>query len=209
MGNLSGGRRKRFSGILYYNTCELVPTPSPANFELSYPSSYGVFFLLFRFKLYSPLPKSQLLPTTRSPPNIADRRDSTSLLTQHFSQVFLHSTNFKILQGFPPKTGFREFVCPQPTRESFRTRQSFRFEHTQLVKTSKFQLPHTPIHNFEFAAHSKRPLTHNNLPQTTVSAVLQSQTSTNQHRNDSNNFFLTTFTSARNHFQHSTPWKIT
>ena len=182
MGNLSGGRRKRFSGTPYYNTCELVPPPSPANFELSYTSSYGVFFPLFRFKLYSPLPKSQLLPITRSPPNIADRRDSTSPLTQHFSQVFLHSTNFKILQGFPPKTGFSEFVCPQPTRESFRTRQSFRFDHTQL--------PHTPVHSFEFAAHSKRPSTHNNLPQTTVSAVSQSRTPTNQHRNDSNNFFL-------------------
>ena len=156
-------------------------------------------FLRFHPNLYSPLPKSQLLHTTRfcpTPPTVEATRCFPHNTARH---ILAQHQLPKFLQGFPPTTSFNKSISSDPARENFGTRQSLRFVDAQLTKTAELpSFAHTSS-QFEVAAHSKRLSTRRNSSQTTCPAVTQSQTSTNQRMKRLAQVFQTTSASARDH----------
>ena len=135
-------------------------------------------------------------------PDITDRKGDASLPTQHRSKYPCTApTVANFCRGSPNNTLIR-FISAYPARENFGTQKPLRFVDVQLAKTAKLPSFVHPNSQFEVVAHSERLSTRRNLPQTTVPAVTQSQTSTNQHMKRLARVFSTTSTSARNHFRH-------
>ena len=126
--------------------CKPVAIGSLADFELPCTPFYGVFFPPFLPKLYSPLPKPQKILTASFLPNIADRLDDASFPTQHFPQISLHSTNFKIFAGVPPENKFRmcSFV------HNLREKACNHHDRSDSTTISSQDLQHVGFHACQF-----------------------------------------------------------